>query len=159
MYQEESDDEKIVSSLSWSASIAGHDRIDPFLSKPKSEQMTLKGMIVEEVGDKHVVQFITDNARACVSAGSKLMDKRKHLIWTRYAAHSIDLMLEEIGEIKIVNETLQEARLFKKKEIIRPVLTRFTTDYLAVDSIQEFEGALKRLFTSEEWCIKEIVYQ
>ncbi|ERN07401.1 hypothetical protein AMTR_s00019p00244510 [Amborella trichopoda] len=28
-----------------SASIAGHGRIDPFLSKPKSEQMTLKGMV------------------------------------------------------------------------------------------------------------------
>ncbi|ERN19105.1 hypothetical protein AMTR_s00061p00136430 [Amborella trichopoda] len=28
-----------------SASIAGHGRIDPFLSKPKSEQMTLKCMV------------------------------------------------------------------------------------------------------------------
>ncbi|ERM98324.1 hypothetical protein AMTR_s00170p00015580 [Amborella trichopoda] len=212
MYQEESDVEEIVFSLSRSACIAGHGHIDPFLSKPKSEQMTLKDMVkgtknileryvgkwfydkeipfdsannpyfppmvnaiqraglgvkppmayelsgpildeemeevrkwieeykqswprtcitlmsdgwlnkvskkefvnflayspngttflssrdvsrtkkdanfyvrlydqlVEEVGDKHVVQFITDNARACVSAGSKLMDKRKHLV-------------------------------------------------------------------------------
>ncbi|ERN15416.1 hypothetical protein AMTR_s00036p00211050 [Amborella trichopoda] len=45
MYQEELDVEKIVSSLSRSASIAGHGRIDPFLSKPKSEQLTLKGMM------------------------------------------------------------------------------------------------------------------
>ncbi|ERM97366.1 hypothetical protein AMTR_s00073p00197510 [Amborella trichopoda] len=226
MYQEELNIEEIVSSLSRSASIAGHGRIDPFLSKPKSEQMTLKGVvkdtrnmlgryvgkwfydkgipfgaanspyfppmvnaiqraesgvkrpttyelsrpildeeveevrkwieeykqswprtdialmsdgwlnkvnkkdfvnflvyslkgtaflsskdvsgmkkdanfyvrlydqIVEEVGDKHVVQFITNNTRACVSAGSKLMDRRKHLIWTSCAAHNIDLMLE-----------------------------------------------------------------
>ncbi|ERN19748.1 hypothetical protein AMTR_s00064p00040440 [Amborella trichopoda] len=43
----------------------------------------LYDQIVEEVGDKHVVQFITDNARACVPADSKLMDKRKHLVWTR----------------------------------------------------------------------------
>ncbi|ERN08124.1 hypothetical protein AMTR_s00018p00080360 [Amborella trichopoda] len=35
----------------------------------------LYDQIVEEVGDKHVVQFIMDNASACVSAGSKLMDK------------------------------------------------------------------------------------
>ncbi|KAL4180124.1 hypothetical protein AMTRI_Chr13g90570 [Amborella trichopoda] len=301
MYQEESVVEEIVSKLPRSASIAGHGRKDPFLSKPKSQQMTLKGMvkgtrnmlgryvgkwfydkgipfdaanspyfppmvsaiqragpgvkpptayelsgpildeeveevkkwieeykqswprtgitlmsdgwlnkvskkeflnflayspkgtaflsskdvsgtkkdanfyvrlydqIVEEVGDKHVVQFITDNARACVSAGSKLMDKRKHLVWTPCAAHSIDLMLEEIGEIKIVKETLDEARLVsrfiynhskilflfrehsKKKEIIRPAITRFATDYLAVDSIRQSEGALKRLFTCEEW--------
>ncbi|ERN01316.1 hypothetical protein AMTR_s00002p00255290 [Amborella trichopoda] len=71
----------------------------------------LYDQIVEEVGDKHVVQFITDNARACVSASSKLMDKKKHQVWTPYAAHSIDLMLEEISEIKIVKDTLQEARL------------------------------------------------
>ncbi|ERN18776.1 hypothetical protein AMTR_s00067p00067210 [Amborella trichopoda] len=45
MYQEESNVEEIVSSLSRSASITGHGRIDPFLSKPKSKQMTLKGMV------------------------------------------------------------------------------------------------------------------
>ncbi|ERN11963.1 hypothetical protein AMTR_s00184p00031620 [Amborella trichopoda] len=235
MYQGESVVEEIVSRLPRSASIAGHGRKDPFLSKPKSQQITLKGMIkgtrnmlgryvgkdaanspyfppmisaiqivgpgikppkelsgpildeeveevkkwieeykqswprtgitlmsdgwlnkvskkdflnflpyspkgtaflsskdvsgtkkdanfyvrlydqiVEEVGDKHVVQFITDNARACVSAGSKLMDKRKHLVWTLCAAHSIDVMLEEIGEIEIVKETLDEARCIKE---------------------------------------------
>ncbi|ERM96750.1 hypothetical protein AMTR_s05557p00004620 [Amborella trichopoda] len=108
----------------------------------------LYDQIVDEMGDKHVVQFITDNARACVSAGSK----RKHLIWTACAAHSIDLMLEEIGEIKIMKETLQEAReQSKKKEIIRLAITRFATDYLAMDFIREYEGAIKRLFTSEEW--------
>ncbi|ERM95737.1 hypothetical protein AMTR_s00023p00242300 [Amborella trichopoda] len=69
---------------------------------------------VKEVGDKHVVQFITDNARSCVSTGSKLMDKRKHLVWTSCAAHNIGLMLEEIGEIKIVKETLDEARCIKE---------------------------------------------
>ncbi|ERN18402.1 hypothetical protein AMTR_s00193p00026850 [Amborella trichopoda] len=62
--------------------------------------------IVEEVGDKYVVQFITDNARECVSSGSKLMDKRKHLVWTPCAAHNINLILEEISEIKIMKETL-----------------------------------------------------
>ncbi|ERN20001.1 hypothetical protein AMTR_s00071p00158330 [Amborella trichopoda] len=74
----------------------------------------LYDQIVEEVGDKHVVQFVTDNARACVSAGSKLMDKMKHLVWTPCAAHNIDLMLKEISEIKTVKETLKEARYIKE---------------------------------------------
>ncbi|ERN09946.1 hypothetical protein AMTR_s00013p00192580 [Amborella trichopoda] len=74
----------------------------------------LYDQIVEEVGDKHVVQFITDNARACVSAGSKLMDKRKHPVWTPCAAHNINIMLEEISEIKIVKETLDEAKCIKE---------------------------------------------
>ncbi|ERN11769.1 hypothetical protein AMTR_s00022p00246700 [Amborella trichopoda] len=74
----------------------------------------LYDQIVDEVRDKHAVQFITDNARACVSAGSKLMDKKKHPVWTPCAAHNIDLMLEEISEIKIVKETLEEARCIKE---------------------------------------------
>ncbi|ERN14971.1 hypothetical protein AMTR_s00032p00218800 [Amborella trichopoda] len=45
MCQQESNVEEIVLSLSRSANIAGHGRIDPFLSKPKSQQMTLKGMV------------------------------------------------------------------------------------------------------------------
>ncbi|ERN04710.1 hypothetical protein AMTR_s00076p00187340 [Amborella trichopoda] len=74
----------------------------------------LYDQILEKVGDKHVVQFITDNVRACVSASTKLMEKMKHLVWTSCAAHSIDLILEEIGEIKIVKETLEEARCLKE---------------------------------------------
>ncbi|ERN17737.1 hypothetical protein AMTR_s00047p00075990 [Amborella trichopoda] len=45
MYQEESDVEKFISSLSKSVSIASHGRLDAFLSKPKSQQMTLKGIV------------------------------------------------------------------------------------------------------------------
>ncbi|ERN01950.1 hypothetical protein AMTR_s00045p00047860 [Amborella trichopoda] len=45
MYQKESDVEEIVSSLSRSVSIAGYGCIDSFLSNPKSQQMTLKGMV------------------------------------------------------------------------------------------------------------------
>ncbi|ERM98192.1 hypothetical protein AMTR_s00095p00130850 [Amborella trichopoda] len=61
----------------------------------------LYDQIVEVVGDKHVVQFIKDNARACVSACSKLMDKRKHLVWIPCAAHIIDLMLERSVRSKL----------------------------------------------------------
>ncbi|ERN05507.1 hypothetical protein AMTR_s00007p00259360 [Amborella trichopoda] len=42
--QQESNVKEIVLSLSRCVTIAG-DRIDPFLSKPKSQQMTLKGMV------------------------------------------------------------------------------------------------------------------
>ncbi|ERN00837.1 hypothetical protein AMTR_s00103p00072690 [Amborella trichopoda] len=45
MCQQESNVKEIVPSLSKSATIAGHGRIDPFLSKPKSQQITLKGMV------------------------------------------------------------------------------------------------------------------
>ncbi|ERM95533.1 hypothetical protein AMTR_s00023p00023350 [Amborella trichopoda] len=45
MHQQESNVEEIVPNLSRSVSIAGHGHIDTFLSKPKSQQMTLKGMV------------------------------------------------------------------------------------------------------------------
>ncbi|ERM99500.1 hypothetical protein AMTR_s00088p00033970 [Amborella trichopoda] len=45
MCQQESNVEEIIPSLSKSASIAGHGRIYPFLSKPKLQQMTLKGIV------------------------------------------------------------------------------------------------------------------
>ncbi|ERM97967.1 hypothetical protein AMTR_s00117p00096720 [Amborella trichopoda] len=51
-----------------------------WMKKDANFYVQLYDQIVEEVGDKHVVQFITDNACACVSVGNKLMDKRKRLV-------------------------------------------------------------------------------
>ncbi|XP_020271472.1 uncharacterized protein LOC109846637 [Asparagus officinalis] len=57
--------------------------------------------IVEEIGEQHVLQVITDNHASYVLAGTKLMEVRKSLYWTPCAAHCIDLMLEDIGKMKI----------------------------------------------------------
>ena len=35
--------------------------------------------VVEEIGEKLVVQMVTDNASAYKAVGKKLMEKRKHL--------------------------------------------------------------------------------
>ncbi|ERN17746.1 hypothetical protein AMTR_s00047p00082390 [Amborella trichopoda] len=91
MYPPASDVEEINLDLFRSTSIAGYGRIDRFLSKPKSQQMSLKGMVK-----------------------GKLMDKMKHLVWTPCAAHIIDLMLEEIDAIKIAKETLEAARFMSR---------------------------------------------
>ncbi|ERN10191.1 hypothetical protein AMTR_s00935p00003380, partial [Amborella trichopoda] len=68
----------------------------------------LYDQIVEEVGDKHVVQFITDNARAYVFAGSKLMDKEASsmdpVCFTQHRSY-----VRGDREINIVKETLEEA--------------------------------------------------
>ncbi|ERM96022.1 hypothetical protein AMTR_s00129p00067300 [Amborella trichopoda] len=124
-------------------------------SWPRTGIILMSDGWLNKVNKKEFVNFLA------YSPKTKLMDERKHLVW-------IDLMVEEISEIKIVKVTLQEARLVsrfiynhskilflfrersKKKEIIRPAITRFATDYLAVDFIREYEGAIKRLFTSEE---------
>jgi hypothetical protein len=66
--------------------------------------------VVEEVGEKNVVQIITDNASNYVLAGKLLMEKRKHLYWTPCAAHCIDLMLEKIGELPQHKTALRKAK-------------------------------------------------
>ncbi|ERM98320.1 hypothetical protein AMTR_s00094p00173460 [Amborella trichopoda] len=72
MYQEESDVEEIVSSLSRSASIAGHGRIDPFISKPKSKQVTLKGMVkgTRNMLGRYVGKWFYDKGIPFVAANS-----------------------------------------------------------------------------------------
>ncbi|GKV34245.1 hypothetical protein SLEP1_g42635 [Rubroshorea leprosula] len=64
--------------------------------------------IVEEIGEEHVVQLITDNGNNYVVAGKLLEEKRKHVFWTPCAAHCIDLILEDIGKISKVKKTIQK---------------------------------------------------
>ncbi|XP_075500591.1 uncharacterized protein LOC142539197 [Primulina tabacum] len=64
---------------------------------------------VECVGEKNVVQVITDNGSNYVLAGKLLQAKRSNLFWTPCAAHCIDLMLEDIGKIEVVRKTISRA--------------------------------------------------
>ena len=65
--------------------------------------------IVEEVGEENVVQIVTDNESNYVLAGKLLGEKRKHIYWTPYAAHCIDLMLEDIGKLPLIRKTIRRA--------------------------------------------------
>ena len=49
------------------------------------------------VGPENVVQFITDNDATYKSAGKKLAAKYGTFYWTGCAAHSIDLILEDMA--------------------------------------------------------------
>lgn len=59
----------------------------------------LLDVFILEVGPKHVVQVIMDNAANYVVVGKMLMERHFILFWTLCAAHCIDLMLENIGKI------------------------------------------------------------
>ncbi|XP_013614699.1 PREDICTED: uncharacterized protein LOC106320900 [Brassica oleracea var. oleracea] len=64
--------------------------------------------MVEEVGEKNVVQVVIDNASNYVKTGKLLEAKRPHLFWTPCAAHCLDLMLEDIGKIAAVKTAMQK---------------------------------------------------
>ena len=83
----------------------------------------LKDMI-KEVGEANVVKIVTDNGSAFVKAG-KLQMKKYNLYWTRCAVCGGD--------------------------IVCPGATRFTTNYIALESLLKKRADLKKIFISDEW--------
>ena len=72
---------------------------------------SLMDKIVEEVGEENIVQIVTDNESIFKTTGMLLMEKHKHLFWSPCAVHCIDLMLEDIGNMKQIKETLDQAKM------------------------------------------------
>ena len=126
--------------------------------------------LIEEIGEENVVQVITDNASNYVNAGMRLMEKKRRLWWTPYAAHCIDLMLEDIGKVNVHDTTLARARqvvkfiyghtwvlslmrtFTKNHELLRPAITRFATSFLTLQNLYKQKQALIAMFSSEKWC-------
>ncbi|KAK1261472.1 hypothetical protein QJS04_geneDACA001003 [Acorus gramineus] len=124
---------------------------------------------IMEVGVDNVVQVVTDNASANLAAGRIMKAKYPHIFWTSCAAHTIDLILEEIGKEPKVNSAVEKARTVatfiyshtkilnmmrrftEKGEIVRPGATRFATMFLSLESIYSKKDKLRLMFTSEEW--------
>nr|XP_016514317.1 PREDICTED: uncharacterized protein LOC107831102 [Nicotiana tabacum] len=127
------------------------------------------GKIIDEVREENVVQIITDNGSNFINAGKRIMETRPHIYWTPYAAHCINLLLEDIGKLKMHQDTLIKAKkvvrfiyghtwvldlmrsFTNNRELIRPDVTRFTTAYLTLQSIQKQKQALRSMFSSEAW--------
>ncbi|XP_059076459.1 uncharacterized protein LOC131043284 [Cryptomeria japonica] len=86
--------------------------------------------VVTEVGVQNVVQVVTDNAAACVAACKLLQARHPSLFWSPCAAHCLDLLLEDIGKLRV---------------------TRFAMNFLNLQSILHALPNLKRMFVSERW--------
>nr|XP_011469160.1 PREDICTED: uncharacterized protein LOC105352880 [Fragaria vesca subsp. vesca] len=126
----------------------------------------LKG-VIKEVGERNMVQVVTDNAANYVKAGKKLM-KNHNVYWTSCAAHCIDLMFEEMGKKEQISKVIDKGKIiskyvynhnllltkmreFCKGEIIRAAPTRFATNFISLESLMKKKAGLKHLFTSEWW--------
>ncbi|XP_057985276.1 uncharacterized protein LOC131170224 [Hevea brasiliensis] len=109
--------------------------------KTGDEIYELLNRFVKHVREANMVQVVTDNASNCELIGKLLEIKRPHLYWTPRAAHCIDLMLEDIGKIPNIHNTIKMAvtlngyiyirsgvvnmlrRFTSEKELIRPAVT------------------------------------
>jgi hypothetical protein len=124
---------------------------------------------IEKVGVDKIVQVVTDNASNNMAAKDLLYIKRPNIFWSSCATHTLNLMLEGIGKMKkfktIVDsareltifiyahhKTLSLMRKFtKKRDIIRPGVTRFASAFLTLQSLYEKKDQLRTMSQSEEW--------
>jgi len=137
--------------------------------KDGKKMFELLDSMVEEIGEDHVVQVVTDGASNLVAAGRMLMEKRTKLFWSPCAAHCLDLVLEDIGELPVFYNTISNAKkittyiyrhtwvlnLYRSysngRELARPAVTRFATSFLTLNCIKQQKNALRSMFASEEW--------
>jgi hypothetical protein len=122
---------------------------------------------IEEIGVQNVVQVVTDNARPNEAAASLLRAKHPSIFWNGCAAHTIDLMLEDIGKMPRVAATISKAkcltvflyahtrvldlmRKYLSRDLVRCGVTRFATAYLNLKSMLENKKQLQRLFREDE---------
>jgi hypothetical protein len=53
--------------------------------------------VVEEIGAEHIVHVVTDNGANYKKACNSLKEEYGHIVWTPCLAHTINLMLKDIG--------------------------------------------------------------
>lgn len=104
-----------------------------------------------------------------------LEEKRRSLFWTPCAAYCIDQILEDFVKIKWVRECIDKGQkiakfiynriwllnLMKKeftagKELLRPAVTKFATNFLTLRSLLDHRAALRRMFQSNKWISSQL---
>ncbi|CAA0816157.1 hAT transposon superfamily protein [Striga hermonthica] len=124
---------------------------------------------IEQVGPENVVQVVTDNASNNMGAAKLLRIKRPTIFWTSCAAHTINLILEGIAKLPRFTKTIEQAKALtifiyahhktlsmmrsytKRRDIVRPGVTRFASSFLSLQSLMEKKAQLRAMFTSSEW--------
>ncbi|CAD6248387.1 unnamed protein product [Miscanthus lutarioriparius] len=124
---------------------------------------------IEEIGPDNVVQVVTDNASNNMGAKRLLEEKRPHIFWTSCAAHTINLMLQGIGSMTQFKKVVDQAKAFtifvyghtrtleclryfiEGKEVVRPGVTRFASNFLTLSSMQEKKDQLRKMVVHSRW--------
>ncbi|KAG9445278.1 hypothetical protein H6P81_016618 [Aristolochia fimbriata] len=137
-------------------------------SNPES-LMVVFDSIVQDVGPKNVVNFVTDCSPSFKTAGKLLMSKYKTFFWSGCASHCVELMLENIAQMDEVKETILKSKgmcqiiynhpfilnLLRKatggRDLIQPAISKFATDFLSLQTITSLKEPLHQMFTSDAW--------
>jgi hypothetical protein len=125
--------------------------------------------LVEEIGEENVVQLVTDNEASYKAAGRLLMEKRRHIYWVPCAAHSIDLMMEDIGKDKHIAKLVSQAQMITTfiyghnrilnimrthtggRDLLRAGPTRFASNFISLESLAKFRHQLGQTINSVDY--------
>lgn len=118
--------------------------------------------VINDIGADKVVQVIMDNAANCVAAGKVLEARFEHITFSPCMAHTLDLMLEDWGQMDFIDELVQKGRdlvtwingadairtAFTKhtngQKLTKWVATRFATSFLMLESLVKHRASLER---------------
>lgn len=143
----------------------------------ESDAITLSNLfaeIVEIVGPQNVVHFVTDNAANYKAAGRNLCDRYPFICWSPCAAHCINLILKDVGELPHVSDLVTLASrvtifIYNHKwplnwlrkrpgwteivrpEIVRPGATRFGMAFIALKSLHDHKSDLQAMVVSNDY--------
>eukprot|EP00253_Pinus_taeda_P005402 PITA_05402 len=103
------------------------------LEKVKTTQLICEMMeeVVQEVGEEHVVQIVTDNAANYMAVGRLFEIRHPIIFWTYCVAHCIDLMLEDIDKSQedVLGPEWMASKHSKTLEGIEVVTLVFNDDF------------------------------
>lgn len=139
------------------------------ISESPEGLLNLFDSIVQEVGPKNIVNFVTDTSPLFKAAGMLLVEKYKTFFSTVCAAHCVELILEEIDRMEEVKEVVAKAKRIvqfiynnawvlnqiKKKsdgrDIIQLASTKYFSIFLTLQHILFLKDHLHQTFTSGAW--------
>ncbi|XP_056847396.1 uncharacterized protein LOC108830587 [Raphanus sativus] len=125
--------------------------------------------MVEMVGSENVVHLVTDNTPNYKASGRLLAERYPNLSWSPCAAHCMNLILEDVGNMPNVQElvyVVSKVTIFvynhkstlnflRKRqgwrEIICPGETRFATPFIALQKAFAHKDDLQALVVDQEF--------
>ena len=110
-------------------------------------------------GPKHVTAICTDNASNYKGAGLMLQDKYPDITWVSCAAHTLNLLLKDIGKMSFIQPTLVDAnhlvKFLRERRFTYALFctksdkclqifcaTRFATIYYVLERLLDVRAAL-----------------
>jgi hypothetical protein len=121
--------------------------------------------VVVEIGPEHIVHIVTDNGSNYKKACRQLKEVYEHIIWTPCLAHTVNLMLKDIGkrpehQVMITNCKRISAWLHNHGqlntmmreaiggELVKWNATRFGTNYMFLESLHRKRDKFMQWMTS-----------